>query len=101
MTTPVRFTADEDPEGRTVLAVHGEIDMSNAAEFDQALRAALERGRPLLVDLTATGYLDSAALAVLFEHASSLSLRIDRTLRTLLSICGLSDLVPVEVVARP
>jgi anti-anti-sigma factor len=52
----------------TVVAIAGEIDASNSAPLGARLRAALSnRSVALVVDLAATGYLDSAAINLLFE----------------------------------
>ncbi|MEU5692980.1 STAS domain-containing protein [Actinosynnema sp. NPDC020468] len=101
MTTPLRFTSTETAEGTPVLKVSGEIDMSNSDDFNHELRGALAHRTtetPLLVDLTAVDYLDSAALAVLFEHVASITVDTNKMLEPILRICGLSDIVPVRVI---
>jgi anti-anti-sigma factor len=58
-----------------VARVDGEIDASNAAWVGARLRALVSnRSDALVVDLTATGYLDSAGIALLFTLASDLQL---------------------------
>ena len=56
-----------------VARVSGEIDASNAKWLEERLRAPLtNRADGLVVDLTATTYLDSAGIALLFGLASAL-----------------------------
>jgi anti-sigma B factor antagonist len=59
---------DEHHGDVPVVSIAGEIDASNAAEIADRLRAALSnRSAALVVDLSATTYIDSAGLNVLFE----------------------------------
>ncbi|WP_405578536.1 STAS domain-containing protein [Streptomyces sp. NBC_01190] len=97
MTSSLRFDIARGADGGAVLAARGEIDMSNADAFRTALAGAIQRGAPLRVDLTDVGYLDSAGLAVLFEHAPRISLVAGALLRPVLTISGLADIVTVEI----
>ena len=100
MTTALALTADRCPDGTTVLAAVGEIDMSNVDAFATALdqaAGAREDGRPLVVDLTAVEYLDSAGLAVLFSHVEHVRLIAGPLLAPLLTISGLADLTTVRM----
>ena len=55
----------------TVVRLIGEIDMSNAASIDGALRTiAVERANVFVVDLNALEYIDSAGLAAM-EHLAT------------------------------
>ncbi|WP_018681168.1 STAS domain-containing protein [Actinokineospora enzanensis] len=58
-----------DHPGATLLHVRGEIDMGTAPILRQHLEDALARAsdNPLLLDLTAVGFLASAGLALLVE----------------------------------
>jgi anti-sigma B factor antagonist len=49
----------------SVASVRGDVDLATAAEIEWSLLEALDASGALVVDLTATGYLDSAALAAL------------------------------------
>ena len=63
----------------TVAVVEGEVDASNAAELGDRLRTALtNRSMALVVDLSATTYLDSAGINLMFALASDLGERQQR-----------------------
>jgi anti-sigma B factor antagonist len=70
----VLATVSGELRGSVAIArVDGEIDASNAAWVAERLRAPLtNRCDGLAVDLTATGYLDSAGIAMLFGLATAL-----------------------------
>jgi anti-anti-sigma factor len=81
-----------------VLAITGELDMNNVAELDRELAQATAAGR-LTVDLTGVVFLDSAAIAVFFEHASRSALRLvlgaDATVSTAITATGLDQYATV------
>jgi anti-anti-sigma factor len=59
-----------------LVRVHGEIDISNAAELRAAIEGALSNGSSgLILDLSPTRYLDSAAIELLFRLAARLAAR--------------------------
>jgi anti-anti-sigma factor len=64
-------------QGATVVArLSGEVDMANASYVrDELLRAVPNDAIALVIDLTAARYLDSAAIALLFEIARRLETR--------------------------
>ena len=96
MTTSLSFSTDRNPDGTTVLAASGEIDMSNADAFATALTdAAKEAGGPFVVDLTGVEYLDSAGLAVLFPYVEQVRLVATPLLLPLLTVVGLDDITTV------
>ncbi|MDG4786062.1 STAS domain-containing protein [Micromonospora sp. WMMD1102] len=96
--TALTITTDRRTDGTPVLAAVGEIDMSNADSFAAALADAVTGagGTPLLVDLTAVEYLDSAGLATLFGHAEEIQLVVNPLLGPVLTISGLADLTSVR-----
>lgn len=98
MTTALALTTGADPAGGLRLTAVGEIDMSNAATFASALADAVaEAGdTPLVVDLTAVDYLDSAGLAALFAEADHIQVRVGALLAPLVEISGLSELTTVS-----
>ncbi|MFY1691247.1 STAS domain-containing protein [Plantactinospora sp. WMMB782] len=96
--TALTITTDRRADGTPVLTAVGEIDMSNADSFAAALADAVTGadGTPLLVDLTAVEYLDSAGLATLFGHAEQIRLVVNPLLGPVLTISGLTDLTSVR-----
>jgi anti-anti-sigma factor len=61
---------------RRVIAVHGEIDISNAQQVSAAIESAMPNAVEMLViDLTGTTYLDSAGVQLLFLLAQRLQTR--------------------------
>ena len=59
-----------------VVAVHGEIDLFTAPEFKQRISAPIDEGRSnVIVDLTATTFIDSSSLGVLIGAHRRLKLR--------------------------
>ena len=70
------LTTDSIDEHRHVVAVTGEIDLFTAPELKSALSEALESGHTrIVVDLTATTFLDSTALGVLIGAVKRLRSR--------------------------
>ncbi|MEV4799231.1 STAS domain-containing protein [Nonomuraea sp. NPDC049421] len=93
MTAPLSLVTSELPDGTPVLAVTGEVDMSNAATLDDALTRT--SGATVLVDLSAVEYLDSAGLTVLFSHAGRIRVVANPLLEPVLEISGLVDVTTV------
>jgi anti-sigma B factor antagonist len=57
-------------DGSAIIAVTGEIDITSSLSFGQRLSAILDEGAThVIVDLSATGYLDTTGLTVLWESA--------------------------------
>jgi anti-anti-sigma factor len=95
-----------DSEGDVVVArLGGEVDLSNAAEVREELTAAVPNSAlGLVLDLTATEYLDSSGVHLMFELSERLRLRqqqlrvvvpSDAPIRRVLRIVELDDSVPV------
>jgi anti-sigma B factor antagonist len=73
----------------------GEIDMSNAGRFRDALGLAAPEGGRFVVDLTGVEYLDSAGVNAPFEHVSRIRLIAAPLLMPVLAISGLSGITSV------
>ena len=97
----------EERRGDVVVArVSGEIDASNAPWLDERLRAAISNEADgLLVDLTRTSYLDSAAIALLFglatalrQHQQQLALVVPEgsPIARMVQLTGLAETVPAH-----
>jgi anti-sigma B factor antagonist len=75
---PPEFTLNQEAldDQRHVVAVGGEIDLFTAPELKAAIGEALESGHTrIVVDLTATTFLDSTALGVLIGAVKRLRSR--------------------------
>lgn len=98
MGTPLDLRTERRPDGTTVLAAIGELDMSNVAVFGDAVaaaRAAVD-GATLLVDLGGVDYLDSGAINILFEHAEAIELVVNPILLPVLTVSGLAGVTAVR-----
>ena len=98
MATPLELSTRAGADGIPVVTVAGEIDMSNAGRFRDALdlAAAAVDGGSFVVDLTGVEYLDSAGVHVLFAHAARIRLIAGPLLEPVLTISGLSDITSVS-----
>jgi anti-sigma B factor antagonist len=96
MATWLELSTRRGPDGTAVVTAVGEIDMSNAAKFRDALSQAAAAGDPVVVDLTRVEYLDSAGLHALFTHTPGLRLIASPLLAPVLAISGLSDVTSVR-----
>lgn len=56
-----------DDTGWTILAVTGEIDISTAATFEDALHSAMESSKQVVVDLSGVRFMDSTGLGILMR----------------------------------
>ena len=94
MATPLELSTRASADGIPVVTVAGEIDMSNAGRFRDALglAAAAVDGGSFVVDLTGVEYLDSAGVHALFAHASRIRLIAGPLLEPVLTISGLSGI---------
>ena len=72
----VRFDRDEKILTTTIA---GEIDISNAGDLRRSIDAQLADATTVIIDLSATTFLDSTGVALLFEMAT----RLRTTRRTL------------------
>lgn len=98
MTTPLTLSTGRRPDGTPVLTAVGEIDMSNADSFRDALSQASGAGAQVIVDLTGVEYLDSAGLTVLFTYAPHIELITTPLLAPVLTISGLADLTRLHEI---
>ncbi len=95
----------EDDEEVVVARVSGEIDLSNASAVGERLADAVpNQALGLVIDLSATTYLDSSGVSLLFDFAGRLrrrqqQLRLavpeDAPLRRVLRIVDAASAVPI------
>lgn len=93
MATALTITPGRRLDGSAVLTLIGEIDMSNIDVLATALDST---NGPVLLDLAAVDYLDSAAVTVLFGHAERIEITANPLLIPALTYCGLADLAPIR-----
>lgn len=79
------ITSIKEEQGRTVIALSGEIDLENAGDVRKALLAALKHKKDVLVDLSAVSYIDSSGIASLVE-----GLQVARKQKNELSLVAVS-----------
>ena len=92
--------------GLQLVSVHGEIDISNARDLAEVIENAVINGvQGLVLDLSATRYLDSAAVELLFRLAARFDARrlvmrlvvpIDSPIRGVLELTGVPRAVAIE-----
>lgn len=103
--TTLNLTSTRLADGTRVLTAAGEIDTNNCAQLDAAISAALqeitEGDPPLVVDLAAVFYLDSAGLGVLFDHVEHVEVVANSLLAPVLTMTGLTEVVPVRGLDAP
>jgi len=73
-------------DGATVVALTGDIDLQNSPEARKVLLSCVEMKRPVLVDLSGVGYIDSSGVASLVE-----SLQMARKSGSKLALVAVSD----------
>ena len=97
MTEPVHQLSFEQRGNWIVAKLAGDVDQANVAEIEATLQSRAA-GRPLIVDLNDTRYLDSAGVAMLESlrrHAQLMIVASDRSLpRRVLQITTFDQLVP-------
>jgi anti-sigma B factor antagonist len=94
--------------GITVVEVGGEVDVETAPRMRAALEAALATGDPVVVDLAAVTFMDSAGFGVLAsaqrraaQDGVTVRLRaVPDRVRRLLVLLGLDAVLPIEPDAR-
>lgn len=93
---------DRRSNGRTVVSVRGEVDMSNVGTVQRDVLAAADGSQTLIVDLRELDFLDSQGLRMLYDVVGA---RPDGSVcivapqgsvaGQLLAIAGMRDVVPV------
>ncbi len=111
MSDPIGSVTVREDGGFVVAAVAGEVDLSNAAEFQALVEAGVANAHlGLVIDLRRTDYLDSAALTVLFRllratRARNQVLRLvlprDSRIRRVIDLTELPGLVEIYEESEP
>lgn len=96
-------------DGRCVVAVKGEVDLSTASRLGDVVDEALGSGqRPVVIDLSGTSFMDSSGIAVLFRLYQEVGQRKDDVvirgarpgIRMALDLIGASECMTIEETAR-
>lgn len=102
------FTVRKEASGVVVIGVDGQLIVSNRHELKERVAEAVDFGaRKVLVDFTATGYIDSSGLGALVSLAKKLreaggELRLaglNEDLRTLFELTKLDTLFDISASA--
>lgn len=100
MSDELATTVLDRTDGTTRLIVTGEIDFATAPPFREAIEHASAPDTPLVIDLCAVTYLDSAGIDVLFEQAQrrriELLVRPRGPIIRVLRISGLAQTIQVH-----
>jgi anti-anti-sigma factor len=107
--TQLARIAEDWRDDVVVAHIEGEIDASNVTDIGERLRALLSnRSVAMVVDLSATTYLDSAAINLLFALGDEMSFHQQRLalvvgggspIGRMLSLTGLDQQIAVEPTA--
>ena len=95
MNSPLKLSTRQDSHGNTVLTAAGEIDMSNAGDFRDALSQAGRSAAAFTVDITGVDYLDSAGLTALLPYAARIKIFALAVLAPVLAVSGLDSITTV------
>lgn len=98
-----RVTLDDSSEDEAVIVVEGDLDLASVPAFVGAISTAQERGRSLVVDLSATTFIDSSGIAALVKaHGAQAAARAPLVLRApspnvvrVLNLAGLDQVFTV------
>jgi len=91
--------------GEFVVSVFGEVDIATTPKLLEAMRAALDSGETIILDLAAMTFIDSQGLKLLVEaHARAQKGRLQRVVirsprpqaRKVLEVTGLAELLTIE-----
>jgi anti-anti-sigma factor len=93
----------------TVLRLHGEADLAIGATLRDAVREAVDRARPLIVDCTDLSYIDCAQAAVLLEARATLAgigceltiVHASRIVERMLEFIGLGSALRLAPTGHP
>lgn len=102
------FRVHEDGD-RTVVQIHGEIDLNTSPEVRSTIGRVARPGRQVVIDLTGVDFLDSTGLGSLVwarkrmrrDGGDILVTCPQPTVRRVLEISGVTRIVPVEGFPPP
>ena len=94
---PLRIQIESSPD-RECVALLGELDLATVGKLEEALGRA---SKPLVIDMTQCGFLDSSALRVLLATVTEAEGAVglvapDTRVRRVLEIAGLDTIVRIH-----
>lgn len=93
------LTVGRDPDGTTVVVLHGELDIATAAIAGHVIDK-LQAPADLVLDVSDLTFIDSSGLAVLLGARNrGFNLRLRRPtliVRALIAATGLTEILPFE-----
>jgi anti-sigma B factor antagonist len=94
-----QLLVSSDSEGRTVLVLSGEIDLSRIEELSEQIDAAVNPADRLLFDLSGVTFMDSSGIALLLTTANSVAETVirapSRQVRRVLEATGLTSVLRI------
>lgn len=105
MSIPLASLETSRHEGKVVIGVTGEIDISNAFRLGREMEEAIANATAVAIDLTAVNYIDSQGVRVLYQlsqrvTADGIELTFiapaDSIAGQVLELTRMSDLIPVR-----
>ena len=87
-------------DGRTVVTVHGEVDLATSPQLRDSLAAIVDEGPSIVVDLDDVGFIDSTGIGVLVgavkrARSSGGDLTLVCTQRRILKVLQITGLTQV------
>lgn len=97
------FATSRTADGEPVLACTGEIDLTNAVNFEEALANAVAQTPTdvkLVLDMSAVTYMSSAGISVIHRQSDRIRLVVSPLLKPIIELCGLDQLIKTEESPR-
>jgi anti-sigma B factor antagonist len=96
---PLEIRTDLRDADHAIIAVSGEVDLETAPELERRLAEVVERGTPVIVDLTDCQYMDSSGFRALHRTAALgrvvLVIPAGAFLSRVVRLAGLAELIAV------
>ncbi len=94
------LTVSVDARGHaTVLFLEGEVDASSAGELESALDKAAQRKKPVIIDVSNLGYIDSSGFRAIYQASEHIPISIAVSPGSVLSrtirLAGIGTRIPI------
>ncbi len=94
-----QLTITEDAAGRTVLALRGEIDLSNVEDLSELIEARLKPADRVVFDLSGVEFMDTSGIALLVTTVNAVAdaeiSSPSRQVRRVLEASGLTSVLRI------